>query len=38
VRKIDAICTVLPAETRRAAGLEDAVCAAVKERLAAPMR
>ena len=38
VRKIDAICTVLPADTRRAAGLDDAVCVAVKERLASPAR
>jgi hypothetical protein len=38
VRKIDAICTVLPATTRRTAGLDDAACAAAAARLAAPLR
>lgn len=38
VRKIDAICTVLPAETRRASGLDDDSCAAVRTRLAPSMR
>ena len=33
VQKVAAICTVLPAETRRAAGLSDATCAEANTRL-----
>jgi hypothetical protein len=33
VKKVAAICTVLPADTRRAAGLNDAACAEANARL-----